>query len=152
MLTYPRDKGSSFTFPRVENASGYKVFAVLFGDKGEPVEKPESRTAAISLLSNENEKACAHAGWTPGSKANCITPTGIALDKKGRLYVASEQTNEIFVITKKDGSSMDAVVEDLKQAQSAEYGGATRSAPRILSVRRESSWGTLWKMFGALEV
>jgi hypothetical protein len=158
MLTYFRDKGRGvldLSGTGSDNASGYKLFAIQFDVKtGEPVQKADSQTAAISILSNIDEKKCAHGSFFfRGSKANCITPTGIAFDKKGRLFMASEQTNEIFVITRKDGSSMDTVELDvLEKLRAAEYPIDTKVAAPILKVRGESTWSTLWKMFGTLKV
>ena len=40
----------------------------------------------------------------------CIRPTGVALDSKGRLFVASNGANvgEIFVVVRTDGKSVDS--------------------------------------------
>jgi hypothetical protein len=38
----------------------------------------------------------------------CFRPTGIEFDSKGRLYMASDATGEIYVIARTDGQSVDS--------------------------------------------
>jgi hypothetical protein len=48
----------------------------------------------------------------------CFRPTGIAFDSKGRLYMASDATGEIWLITRTDGKSVDSsTVEELEALQ-----------------------------------
>jgi hypothetical protein len=102
MLTLHRNK---------DNADGYKLFAITFAS-GQPTHPPTSRTAAIPILSMENLRSCGK-----GSVGNiCFRPAGIAFDSKGRLFMASDATGEIYVITRTDGAPVDSVGVDVLEA------------------------------------
>jgi hypothetical protein len=48
--------------------------------------------------------------------SKCFRPTGIAFDSKGRLFMASDSTGEIYVITRTDGRSVDSLTaEDVEK-------------------------------------
>ena len=111
---------------------GYKLFAISFA-KGEPVHPPSSTTAAISILSNARPGSC---------PSGCIRPTGVTFDAKGRLYMASERSREIFVLGRTDGNTVDSVT--------LETPGSLMAGPRIVKARR-SGWGDVWRMFGGSE-
>jgi hypothetical protein len=87
------------TFRNKQNPDGYQVFAISFKD-GQPVHPPESVTAAKAIVKNVNNGRCPN---------GCFRPTGLAFDAKGRLYMASDTTGEIFLIGRKDGKATDAV-------------------------------------------
>ena len=74
---------------------GYKLSVVEFAD-GEPVAPSNSTTAAVDMVSNADNSAC------PGG---CFRPVGLAFDNKGRLFMSSDATGEIYVITRVDGNS-----------------------------------------------
>jgi hypothetical protein len=43
--------------------------------------------------------------WNPDNMVcpnKCFRPVGIAIDEKGRIFVSSDQTGEIFLITTPD--------------------------------------------------
>jgi len=61
---------------------------VDFSD-GKPVAPSDSKTAAIPVMENSNAGAC------PGQ---CFRPVGLAFDAKGRLYVSSDSSGEVYVI------------------------------------------------------
>ncbi|KAK4169923.1 soluble quino protein glucose/sorbosone dehydrogenase [Cladorrhinum sp. PSN259] len=69
-------------------ADGYRVMRVDFKD-GQPVHDVSSKTAQIPVMENSNPGGC------PNS---CFRPVGLAFDKKGRLYVSSDTSGEIYVI------------------------------------------------------
>ncbi|KAL8403075.1 hypothetical protein RB594_008361 [Gaeumannomyces avenae] len=69
-------------------ADGYRVMRFDFKD-GQPVETPQSTTASIPVMENTNVGAC------PGA---CFRPVGLDFDKKGRLFVSSDSSGEIYVI------------------------------------------------------
>ena len=75
---------------------GYKLSVVGF-ENGEPVEPSTSKTAAVDILSNGNLNQCY-------SQDNCFRPVGLAWDSKGRLFMSSDTTGEIYVISRSDGS------------------------------------------------
>ncbi|KAF2665863.1 soluble quino protein glucose dehydrogenase [Microthyrium microscopicum] len=86
---------------------GYQLFAIDFKD-GQPTHPATSKSAAIAILENRNVgSAC------KGFVSGCFRPTGVAIDAKGRIYMASDGTGEIYVIGKSDGSS----VHDLAQVE-----------------------------------
>lgn len=56
---------------------------------GQPIESPTSQTASIPVMENTNVGAC------PGA---CFRPVGLDFDHKGRLFVSSDSSGEIYVI------------------------------------------------------
>lgn len=70
-------------------ADGYRVMRVDFGADGQPVASPQSTTASIPVMENTNLGAC------PGA---CFRPVGLDFDQKGRLFVSSDSSGEIYVI------------------------------------------------------
>ncbi|CAE7011127.1 hypothetical protein PTNB73_00628 [Pyrenophora teres f. teres] len=85
-----------------EDPIGYILSLVQFDGKGSPVAPANSTTAATDIVSNPDLSAC------PGS---CFRPVGLAWDVQGRLFMSSDSTGEIFVITKEDGSGVADVTE-----------------------------------------
>jgi glucose/arabinose dehydrogenase len=73
---------------------GYKVSVVDFAD-GEPVDGRNSTTAATDIVSNADESVCPD---------NCFRPVGLAWDNSGRLFMSSDSTGEIYVITRDRGN------------------------------------------------
>jgi hypothetical protein len=67
---------------------GYRLMRVDF-ENGEPVADRTSKTAEIPVMENSNTGAC------PNS---CFRPVGLDFDKKGRLYMSSDSSGEIYVI------------------------------------------------------
>jgi hypothetical protein len=92
-----------------ESPIGYKLSMVEFDGNGSPRAATNSTTAAIDIVSNSNLTACPR---------GCFRPVGLAWDTQGRLYMSSDSTGEIYVITKTDGSG----VNDVSRASSS--GGA----------------------------
>lgn len=76
--------------------TGYLLFAVDFAN-GQPTEPANSSTAAIPIVSNQDNSKCPD---------GCFRPVGLAWDSKGRLFMSSDATGEIYVITRNDGSSV----------------------------------------------
>jgi len=69
-------------------SDGYRVMRVDFKD-GEPVASITSKTAQIPVMENQDATRCSN---------SCFRPVGLAFDAKGRLFVSSDTTGEIFVI------------------------------------------------------
>lgn len=63
---------------------------VDFGADGQPKEPPTSTNAGIPVMQNPDNNSC---------PSGCFRPAGLAFDAKGRLYMSSDQSNEIYVIT-----------------------------------------------------
>lgn len=75
---------------------------VQFNGKGSPIAPPDSREAAVDIVSNPDISAC------PG---RCFRPVGLAWDSQGRLFMSSDSTGEIYVVTKEDGSGVNDVID-----------------------------------------
>ncbi|OTA56664.1 soluble quino protein glucose dehydrogenase [Hypoxylon sp. EC38] len=67
---------------------GYRLGKIKFAN-GEPVANVSDTTAVEYILQNQDTAEC------PGA---CFRPVGLAFDKKGRLFMTSDQTGELFVI------------------------------------------------------
>lgn len=70
---------------------GYKVGIVTFGADGEPVDASTSTTALTDIFTNKNNSVC------PG---NCTRPAGLVFDTQGRLFISSDASGEIYILTK----------------------------------------------------
>lgn len=60
-------------------------------------EPSNSRTAAIDIMSNQDYSQCPD---------NCFRPVGLAFDSRGRLFVSSDNTGEIYVIRQSGSDSI----------------------------------------------
>lgn len=72
---------------------------------------------------------------------DCFRPVGLAWDKKGRLFMSSDQTGEVYVITRTDGSSVNSAGSDnpgsipkQHQAQSGSGGGNENDGSHLTTV------------------
>ena len=68
---------------------GYKVSVIEFAN-GEPVAPTTSKTALTDIFTNADLSVCPN---------NCFRPVGMAFDGQGRLFVSSDATGEIYMIT-----------------------------------------------------
>ena len=68
---------------------GYRLSRIDFVN-GQPKEPSTSTTAAVNIMTNQNNANC---------PSRCFRPTALAFDSKGRLFMSSDQTNEIYIIT-----------------------------------------------------
>ena len=89
---------------------------VEFDGNGSPRAAANSTTAAVDIVSNSNLSAC---------PSNCFRPVGLAWDAQGRLYMSSDSTGEIYVITKTDGSG----VNDVSRASNSGGNGGGSGTP-----------------------
>ncbi|KAI9795587.1 MAG: hypothetical protein M1835_005499 [Candelina submexicana] len=79
---------------------GYKVSMVKFAD-GKPVSPAsKSKTAITDIMSNPDVTKCGQIVPYVWNK-DCFRPAGLAFDKNGTLYMSSDETGEIWAITKK---------------------------------------------------
>lgn len=67
---------------------GYKVSLIEFAN-GEPVAPSTSNTSYSDIFTNADNSKC------PGA---CFRPVGITFDSKGRLFVSSDASGEIYVL------------------------------------------------------
>jgi hypothetical protein len=107
-----------------DNPVGYKLFAVEFAN-GEPVEPADSADAAINILTNADNSDCPSA---------CFRPVGLAWDEQGRLYMSSDATGELYVITRADGTPASGDLPS--QASSTQASSAARLASNFVSKMR----------------
>lgn len=70
---------------------GYKVSVVQFGEDGTPVDAPDSRTAAVDIVANIDNSVCPQ---------DCFRPVAMAFDSEGRIFMTSDSTGEIYLITR----------------------------------------------------
>jgi glucose/arabinose dehydrogenase len=77
---------------------GYRVSRIEFDGEGMPVADHSSRDAAIDVLTNPDLSNCPD---------ECFRPAGLALDSQGRLWMTSDSTGELFVITRSDNNHRD---------------------------------------------
>ncbi|KAI1451440.1 hypothetical protein F4805DRAFT_463789 [Annulohypoxylon moriforme] len=68
---------------------GFRLGKVEFAD-GQPVANVSDTKAVEYILENQDTSKC------PGA---CFRPVGLAFDKKGRLFMTSDQSGELFVLT-----------------------------------------------------
>ena len=87
LLTLSRDRSDPV---------GYKLSVLPFHN-GEPVAAPDNNTAITDILWNADNSLCPQ---------NCFRPVGIAFDDKGRLFMSSDATGEIYVIEKNPSDLM----------------------------------------------
>ncbi|EFQ27763.1 hypothetical protein CGRA01v4_02823 [Colletotrichum graminicola] len=69
---------------------GYRLSKVEFGVDGQPTAASTSKSAETRVAWNSENAVC------PGS---CFRPVGLAWDKEGRLFMVSDSTGELFVLT-----------------------------------------------------
>ncbi|PVH86096.1 soluble quino protein glucose dehydrogenase [Cadophora sp. DSE1049] len=100
--------------------AGYKVVSLDFSN-GSPVAESTSMTAAQDIFSNPDTTVC------PGS---CFRPVGLALDGKGRLFVSSDSSGELYVLAKTgEGSESESPTSTspAPAATSSKESGAVRN-------------------------
>jgi glucose/arabinose dehydrogenase len=78
------------------NPVGYKLSLVNFTDAGEPVDQRTSKTAAVDIFGNEDNSVC------PG---DCFRPVAMALDSQGRIFLSSDASGEIYLVTRDDAAA-----------------------------------------------
>lgn len=113
--------------------TGYLLFAVDFVN-GQPSEPANSTSAAIPILSNPNASDCPN---------NCFRPVGLAWDSKGRLFMSSDATGEIYVITKTDGTP---VYNSTATSVAPPPGRTSKASAAGLEIQGLSLWSVMFGM------
>ncbi|CAI6240726.1 unnamed protein product [Periconia digitata] len=103
---------------------GYKLSVVAFdGATGTPRAPANSTTSYSDIVSNPDLSKCPD---------GCFRPVGLAWDSSGRLFMSSDSTGEIYVVTRDDGSSTDSTNGTAEPANpdssSSEDSGASMAA------------------------
>ncbi|KAI9844217.1 MAG: hypothetical protein M1837_005723 [Sclerophora amabilis] len=93
--------------------AGYKLSKVQFSD-GSPVAASDSTTAAQDILTNPDNDRC---------PSDCFRPVGLALDSKGRIFMSSDSTGEVYVIMKVDASTTSDTEPSSKTTSPSSAGG-----------------------------
>ena len=103
--------------------SGYKVSTIAFAN-GEPVAPPNSNTSYTDIFTNVDNSKCPD---------NCFRPVGLAFDKQGRMFVSSDLSGEIYVVTKDSTSNSTSGSSGSGSSQSGSSGpgGKTSNSPSI---------------------
>ncbi|KAG4255604.1 hypothetical protein FPRO03_04553 [Fusarium proliferatum] len=68
---------------------GYRLSKVAFAN-GEPVPESDDSKAEVPLMWNTDNTKC---------PSGCFRPAGLAFDKSGRLFLTSDSTGELYVLT-----------------------------------------------------
>lgn len=88
-----------------------------------PTAAANSTTAVIPIMRNQDNSRCPD---------DCFRPVGLAWDSTGRLFMTSDSTGEIYVVTRSDGSSVNATTP--ATSPSSPSPSPTRSAA-VMGVR-----------------
>lgn len=78
------------------NPVGYKLSVLDFTTSGDPINLSNSTTAARDIFSNQDNSVCPQ---------NCFRPVAMAIDARGRIFVSSDASGEIYLITQDQSSS-----------------------------------------------
>lgn len=70
---------------------GYKMSLVHFNEDGTPVDDLTSMTAATDIFANQDNSVCPD---------NCFRPVGMAIDPQGRIYVSSDASGEVYLVSR----------------------------------------------------
>ena len=97
---------------------GYKVSLIQF-QNGQPVAPASSNISTTDIFSNTNNSVCPD---------NCFRPVGMAFDKKGRLFVASDTTGEIYVIVREESSTGPSMTSSSAAASGTSTSSPTKNA------------------------
>lgn len=114
---------------------GYKLSVVEFSN-GSPIESANSSTAVIDIVSNLDLSKCPN---------NCFRPVGLAWDSKGRLFMSSDTTGEIYVVVRADGSSANSASPFSELPPTGTASAATTSSTKRSAApgHMRSSWALL---------
>src|SRR5690242_9098413 len=110
---------STNTHRNREDPVGYKVSFIQFDGIGSPTAAANSTSAAIDIVSNADLSECPD---------RCFRPAGLAWDSQGRLFMSSDATGEIYVITREDGSGVNSVSDVASNNTYSGEGSATSTA------------------------
>ncbi|KAK4547346.1 hypothetical protein LTR36_001002 [Oleoguttula mirabilis] len=124
---------------------GYKLSVVEFAD-GEPVQASNSTTAAVDIVTNQDNSVCPD---------GCFRPVGLAWDSQGRLFFSSDATGEIYVVLRADGNATSTAGSNAtgtipSQSAGGTSGTSSSASPTSSSMASVGSTGALAVIFGIL--
>ena len=70
---------------------GYKMSVVNFNENGDPVDPLTSKTAATDIFANQDNSRCPE---------DCLRPVGMAIDSQGRIFMSSDASGEVYLISR----------------------------------------------------
>lgn len=101
-----------------QEAVGYKLSVVQF-ENGEPVDAVDSTTAAVDIVANEDLTACPD---------NCLRPVAMAFDSQGRMFMSSDASGEIYLVTRTANEQNGTTTSGLPTASASGSSTATGSS------------------------
>ncbi|TID21305.1 soluble quino protein glucose dehydrogenase [Venturia nashicola] len=116
---------------------GY-LFTVGYSN-GMPTAASSSTTAVIPIMRNQDNSKCL---------GDCFRPVGLAWDSTGRLFMTSDSTGEIYVVTRSDGSSVNGTTPATSPASPFPSPSPTRSAAVVRA--RPGLWLFVGAVMGAI--
>lgn len=111
---------------------------------GEPIEGITSQTAAIDTITNQNVGTCSV------QSQHCFRPVGLAWDSAGRLFMSSDTTGEIFVITKLNGTAVDGAAPLTTTTTTVTGTKSAVAAPNSMSTGAANTVGVGISLLGSL--
>ena len=94
---------------------GYKLSVVQFHENGEPVDPLTSKTAAKDIFWNVDTSRCPD---------NCFRPVAMAIDKQGRIFMSSDSSGEIYLISKSTAHANSSATTSSTPAESTNTAGS----------------------------
>ena len=124
---------------------GYKLSVVEF-ENGAPVQPSNSTTAAVDIVSNQDNSVCPN---------GCFRPVGLAWDGQGRLFMSSDATGEIYMVVRADGNATSSVGSNAtgtvpSQSPNGASSTSSSASPTSSSLASAGSMSALAVLFGAL--
>ena len=106
--------------------SGYKLSRIEFKN-GEPTAASNSNTSYVDILANQDNSKCPN---------NCLRPVGLAIDSRGRIFMSSDSSGEIYVIMKEASSngSGSSSSSDGSKSTGSKTGAASKLSGSILGL------------------
>ena len=80
---------ANVTYRNRSPPDGYRLGRIEFSG-GQPTAVVSDKEAVTYVVQNQDNTQCPN---------NCFRPVGLAFDTKGRLFMTSDSTGELFVIT-----------------------------------------------------
>lgn len=112
---------------------GYKVSSIAWNvTSGEPVASSDSTNSLIDIMTNGDASKC---------PSSCFRPVGLAMDSKGRIFVSSDATGEIWVLAKTNSTSTGGTGTQTGTASPTPTGQSTGS---------KVVWPTIWLGLAAI--
>ena len=99
---------------------GYKLSLIPFVN-GEPVAQPDNSTSTLDIFKNMDNGKCPD---------NCFRPVGLAFDRQGRLFMSSDASGEIYVISREGNGG---VSSGTPAGAGGPGGGKTSGSGKVMS-------------------